>query len=176
MAQVQAAYDYWNAVRVRASSTGVAMMPLSGPPPMPSVPVILDGGSDMDAVVFAAGRWNAPPIIPAPILRDRNRILLGGSQSAAFPIPFTTDTKLYEITGHYIWGILNPEGLLSPMPLGSPPLNGKEGPLTFNEYLQMAGIMRTDLITQPNDDAMATGDNSPFLQLNWLLRQINEKW
>ncbi len=172
------AYDYWEAWRSRTSSTGIAMMPLSGPPPMPSVPVVLDGGSEYDLVTFAAARWQLPPIIPAPVLlqSNSNRVLLGGGQSALFPIPFFGDTKLFQITGWYLFGIINPEGLISDMPLGTPPMGPGDGPLTFEEYLRMAGIQNLQLITQTPPGALPTGDGSQPEQLPPLEYGINTRW
>lgn len=176
MATTPAAYDYWNAVRTRISSTGIAMMPLSGPPPMPSVPIVLDGGSEFDIVVFAAGRWNAAPIIPKPLQTSRNRVFLAGQQSAIFPIPYAVGIRLYEISGWYAWGILNPEGLESDMPLGTPPLGQADQPLDFDQYLQMAGIQNAQLISQHPTTPLPTGDGSQPEQIPNLLWTLSQNW
>lgn len=172
------AYDYWDAWRSRVSSTGVAMMPVAGPAPQPSVPILLNGGAEYDMVTFTARRWGGPPIIPSPVLNSPNRVLIGGGQSACYPLPVWGTTRLWAVDGWYLWGIINPEGLISDMPLGTPPMNGTDGPLDFNQYLRLAtgNLLNRQLTTDPTTTPMPTGDNSQPEQIPQLFRVITQKW
>lgn len=165
----QAIYDTWDCVRTRVSVTGVAMMPLAGVPPQQSVPIVEDGGSEIEIIEFVAGRWGAPPVIPAPTSTNSNRILLGGAQSAAFPVMGMGGIALYRVGGIYIFGILNPEGLLGDFKLGSAPMPNQ--PDSGNEYLPAANIrpgMVNDGTTPQLQKVIASGEE--------LRRQLTTQW
>lgn len=117
-----AIYDVWDCSRTRVCSPGVAMMPLAGVPPQRSIPVVLDGGVDYEIIKFVAGRWGAPPVVPAPTTTNQNRIFLGGAQYGGFPIVSTGGFQFYRIGGTYLFGIIDPEGLLGDFMLGSAPM------------------------------------------------------
>ena len=144
--QLQVAiYDVWDCSRTRVSIPGIAMMPLAGSPPQPSIPIVLDGGTDVEVIQFIAGRWGALPEVPAPTTTNPNRIFLGGSQFGGFPIVSAGSFNFYRIGGVYVFGILNPEGLLGDFMLGAAPMPNQ--PVPSLEVMPGTNF-RQDLVNQ----------------------------
>lgn len=155
----EAIYDIWDCWRARSSMTGIAMMPLAGIPPQRSIPIVLDGGIDYETILFVAGRRGAPPVIPAPTSQNSNRIFLGGFQFGGFPVVDVGAYQIYRVGGIYLWGILEPEGLLGDFMLGSAPMPNQ--PSYTTEYLPSANI-RTGMVNDNPHQAIqhstATGE------------------
>ncbi|MDT7817747.1 MAG: hypothetical protein QOJ42_7663 [Acidobacteriaceae bacterium] len=133
-----AIYDTWDCWRERVSSTGFAMMPLAGVPPQRSIPIVLDGGSEYEVIMFVAGRRGAMPVIPAPTSQNTNRILLWGEQFGVFPIVDAGGINIYRVGGVYVFGILDPEGLLGDFKLGAAPMPNQ--PDATQEFLPANNI------------------------------------
>ncbi len=150
-------YDVWTAVRSRSSSNGIAMLPVAGPWPTPAQPVVLHGGVETETIAGGAVSIGAPPVIPSPqsLRANKNRVYLGGSQSACFPCVAVGGLKIYAVTFAYTWGILAPEGLDGDLSLGVQPWDTDGAPgeylpaINLNDNLVNAGVGRQLQPTQP---------------------------
>lgn len=162
-------YDTWDCIRQRISSTGIMMMPLAGIPPQPSIPIVMDGGSEIEIIIFVAGRLGAPPVIPAPTSQNSNRILLGGSQVAGFPLVGTGGYEYYRVAGCYVFAIPNPEGLAGQFNLGAAPMPGQ--PYAGNEYIPQENIRPGYVNDGQGQRLPPSSDTGPNL-----MRQITENW
>lgn len=163
-------YDSWDATRGRSSNTGIAMMPLAGPPPQPSVPIVLDGGCEFEWLYCMAARIGKPPAFPAPTTSNSNRVFLGGYQNAGFPIVDIGGYCLYRLAGWYWWGILNPEGLDSEFMLGGAPMPNQP---TFSQESIPASFFQTNIMNQ-NRPALPNLFSANNEQLNNLLMQVTQ--
>lgn len=164
-----AIYDTWDCIRTRVSVSGITMMPLAGIPPQSSIPIVLDGGMDYEVIQFIATRWGKPPVIPAPTTTNPNRVFLGGTQIAGAPIVGTGAYQLYRVSGAYMFGIIDPEGLLGDFMLGAAPMPNQ--PSSTNEYLP-AGNIQSGMVNNnqgqkvPSNNATGTGLQS-FINNQW---------
>lgn len=159
-----AQYDVFTATRTRVSSNGLAMMPVAGPYPTPSVVVALNGGAEFDIVAYVAVRRGAPPVVPGPRSTNPNRVFLNGQQNGVFSMPDLAGVINYVTSGYYIFGILAPEGLASDFMLGTVPFPGADS----NDMIPGSYLSYTMI----NQNIVPTVPPSNVPQLPPLLRNI----
>lgn len=117
----EAQAEVYDVRRFHFHDSGLMQLPVAGHL-VNSATVRLHAAREWLAITFYCQNWGSPPTLPDPYSLESNAVFLGGWRGGATPIhDHTMKGRTWTVQGLYLYSLIQPKGLTSPLPTGKAP-------------------------------------------------------